>query len=187
MVVNLEQVLAHAKELMLKEGSHPPMVVVAARPKPLWIVVTEPWDDGGEGFGEGRVTKGLFLLGRDIAQREGVTDEKITAVYLVQEVWIVDREGYEPERDGPPMEQPDRRECLSVLEMVVKKGKRLAHSMYVVDVLRQGGVVDLGPAQKIEGLKTTLLASFLAGVGSARMSDQQLLRMMQGMHNLGGK
>jgi hypothetical protein len=100
------------------------------------------------------------------------------------EVWAANRRRDEPLPESVEG-QPDRRECLSVLEMR-KVGKTLQHVMYLADILRHGDVIDIGPAEKLEEVETSLLASFFAGVGSAGLSDQDLLEMMKNVHDQGG-
>jgi hypothetical protein len=60
---------------------------------------------------------------------------KISAVFLVFEMWAVDRRSGGGKIEGPAEELPDRRECLSVLEMHTD-GKALKHTMYLANIIR---------------------------------------------------
>ncbi len=177
---DVAQVLASAKQQMLTLGEHAPLVFVSTRRERHCLPVKDGWNDDHSSR-----TKALFLLGRAFAQEAHITAEMISTVSLVAEVWTVERRAGDPELQAPVEEQPDHRECLSLLELR-REGKKLRQTMYLVDILRQGGVIDLGPTRKMREIDSTLLASFFAGVGSARWTDRQLLERLTNGQDVGG-
>ncbi len=174
MSLDADQVLAAAKQQMLAQGEHAPLVFVSTDAQPFYCL---PVKGGWNEDHDSRV-KTLFLLGRAFAQEAHVTAEMITTLFLAHEVWAVERGENEPAPQSPLGELPDRRECLSVLELR-KEGRTLRQTIYLVDILRQGGVIDLGPKQKVAEVESSLLTSFFAGVGSAQWSDRQLAERLQ--------
>lgn len=175
MSLDADQVLAAAKQQMLAQGEHAPLVFVSTATQPYCLPVKAGWNEDHDS----RV-KALFLLGRAFAQEAHVTAEMISALFLVAEVWVSNR----PELESPVEEQPDRRECLSVLELR-SEGRTLHQTMYLVDILRHGGVIDLGPRRKMNEIQTSSLTSFFAGVGSAQWNDRQLAERMQHIRDVG--
>src|SRR5580765_144123 len=161
---NILTVLDQAKRYMLKQGKHDPMVFVITKEQQsyrLQVLETQQWNKGALGR-----KKALLLLGRSFAQEECITTEMITALFFVQEMWFVEREKMEDLPDSPAQE-PDRRECLGVLEL--QTGEQTVEQFFwKVDIIRHGGIIDLGPAQKMEQPESGLLTGFLAGVISAQ-------------------
>jgi hypothetical protein len=175
MSIDAEQVLAAAKQRMLTQGEHAPLVFVSTDARPHCLPIKGGWNEDHTSR-----MKALFLLGRAFAQEAHVTAEMVSALFLVAEVWVSNK----PELESPVEEQPDRRECLSVLELR-KEGKTLHQTMYLVDILRQGGVIDLGPRQKVTEIQGSLLTSFFAGVGSAQWSDRQFAERLRHSQDVG--
>jgi hypothetical protein len=76
----------------------------------------------------------LFLAGRQFAQDTRVKAEEISAVFLITEVWAVNRQRDELILDSVET-QPDRRKCLSVVMMEMrKKGKTLDHAVWLAEI-----------------------------------------------------
>jgi len=173
MSLDADQVLAAAKQQMLAQGEHGPLVFVSTDAQPYCLPVKDGWNEDHDS----RV-KALFLLGRAFAQEAHVTAEMISTLFLVHEVWAVERGENQPAPKSPLEELPDRREYLSVLELRTE-GRTLHQTMYLVDILRHGGVIDLGPRKKVEEVQSSLLTSFFAGVGSAQWSDPQLAERLR--------
>ena len=168
---DVDQVLAGAKDQMLAGEEHAPLVFVftGRGPRHYRVQVTDGWNDDHSSR-----AKALFLLGRAFAQEAHVLPEGISAIFLVAEVWTLNRREDEPALPGSLEEHPDRREALSVMELRAE-GNQLRQTGYLVEILRQGGTIDLGPTRTMQEVDSTLLPSFFAGVGSARWSDQQFL------------
>ncbi len=170
---DVEQVLVGAKQHMLTHGEHAPLVFVfTGSHHHHRLRVTDGWNDDSSSR-----AKALFLLGRAFAQEVHVPPGGISAVFLVQEVWTVERGADELTLQSAVEDQPDRKECLSVLALR-RQGMQLRQTGYLAEILRQGEVTDLGPTRTMQEVDSTLLPSFFAGVGSAQWNDRQLLDLL---------
>jgi hypothetical protein len=171
----VDLVLTGAKDQMLTGEEHAPLVFVftGRGPRHYRVQVTDGWNDDHSSR-----AKALFLLGRAFAQEAHVPPERISAVFLVVEMWTVERGAGAPELQSAVEGQPDRKECLSVLELR-REGTMLRQTGYLTEILRQGGTIDLGPTRAMQEVDSTLLPSFFAGVGSAQWSDRQLAERLR--------
>ena len=163
-------ILKQAKKIMLKDGGHVPLVIVVTEDQSYALpALRRSWDSNA--FGRKKL---LFALGRAFAQDECLTSNDFLKVYLVHEAWFVKGHASQDVFAALPSESPNRRECLGILEMILDQASHtIDHAYLMVEVLRHGGIVDLGPCEEIKEVRSDLLLSFLAGVASADYNDEE--------------
>jgi hypothetical protein len=167
-----------AKQRMLKRGEHQPFVVAEDQPHCLPVLDEQGWATDALGR-----KKTLFVLGRTFAQEECITSEMIDTLFFVQEMWFVSRSS----DDTPvkqPSQEPDRRECLGVLELRTAGGT-VQQTFCVSEIIRHGGIIDLGPKRETGEPQSGLLSSFLAGMISAQWNDDEFAQRLDRLQNVG--
>lgn len=180
-----EYILKTAKKRMLKKGQHEPFVYVQTEDQGYCLPVldTRRWNTDNSGR-----AKVLFCMGRSFAQEESITPEMIHTLYFVQEMWFVIRPIEEKAKalKLTPSQEPDRQECLGVVELSIDHAKHeMQQNFFRSDIIRYGSMIDLGPSETMEEAQSNLLTSFLAGLASAKYSDSEFEKIIDRFVDVG--
>lgn len=177
--MNFEQIFAHAKKAIMKDGNLKPFIVVQTRDDQYQFPAPdEVWQ--GDNFDT--VDKGIALLvcGRGFAQTSGETKDTVQAVYLASEMWIVRRAKNDPRRGKAVRTQPDRREAVGVMKLQIVDHS-FKQSLHTAGVIRHGAIVDLVPGMVTANYQSPLLPSFYAGICSTPDDDATFLAQFQNL------
>ena len=172
-----ESILKQAKRHMFKQGKHGPLVFIKTNDQEYCLPINDTDRFNISVLDREKV---LFIAGRDFAQRESIADESILALYFVQEFWFVWRGLEEIDKVQRPSKEPDRRECLGVIELLIDlKQHSVEQNFYRSEILRHGDIINLGPSELAEEVQSNLLTCFLTGVASARYNDREFESAIQ--------
>jgi len=160
--ISIEEIVSNAKEIMLRDGNHVPIVIVEGNKS----VVAGQIPDMPPTHGE-RVELMRFL--GQAAAKSGRVDQ-LQQVFMVSEGWIS-----ETNEDKPtgmrPSEDPNRKEVLIISAMKMEEGKK---QMKIFEIMRDGtgqmvGFEELLPdiQKKDESIEIPLLDAFVQGFQTA--------------------
>lgn len=158
--ITFELVSRLAKESLLRQGSHPPTLVVDGFKNPIVIQMERL----APTF-EGRLQQ-MFVTGQALAH-EGIAG-RVRSVYFVTEAWLSQaRKGSLP--DVPPSQDPQRKEVLIVSGLSGLIGHRQQVHLAIYEMVRnaQGALRELRDYNFPDDPKmvadTPLLEAFLDG------------------------
>lgn len=166
--MNIDTIFQQAKEDMMRDGEHRPV---------LWVELAEgginPVVFADFPF-ETTVQKQKALF--DVARKLGCEHrhDELRQVVMVMEAWTAEYKPGEQRKYRFPSEDPNRKEHLVATVLDIPAPKKIEQSMYAAEIIRSGGGIDLLPHGKFEGKVTSqLLTAFLAGFYSAKLSDEE--------------
>jgi len=160
--LTLEEIISNAKEIMLRDGNHVPVLIVEAGNSLLAGQITNLPETHGE-----RLELMRFL--GQAAAKSGRVDQ-LQQVFMVTEGWMS-----EPSKDIParikPSEDPNRKEVLIISAIQLKEHKK---QVEIFEILRDNNaqVVEIEkflPDEKKEGdsVEAPLLDAFVEGFQTA--------------------
>src|SRR5688572_18553196 len=160
--VTIEEIISNAKEIMLRDGKHVPVVIIEADTKLLAGQIPDMPPTHGE-----RVELMRFL--GQAAGKSGRIDH-LQQVFMVQEAWMsVATEDKPPELR--PSQDPNRKEVLVISAIEIKDYKK---HMRVFEILRDRqeqvvGFEEFMPNEekKDESIEVPLLDAFVHGFQTA--------------------
>ena len=173
--MELEEVMQTAKKLMLKYGSHPPTLIVETDEKLAMNVL--------DFFPDTTLEKKqlLFQIGHDLAMEQDIEAKDVTQLTWIAEAWFsqVKKEDYNPQKHGRPSQDPNRREGLLVMTLIIKD-KKLTQTMQMAEVIRHGNILDLAPlGEKPDVVQSGFLTSALAGICAAALDEETLTELLR--------
>jgi len=166
--MDIDAIVTRAKRIMLKQGSHPPTLLIEGKESYLAVLDFLP-DTTLE------KKKLLFQLGYDLAMEHDIEAEDVKQLVWICEVWFSSPIPKERFKDAPaPSRDPHRQDGLLVLFLTITD-KVLSQDMRLVEVLRAGGTLDLVlHDREYDEIHSSLLTSCLAGIISAALSESEL-------------
>ena len=166
--MDIDAIVTRAKRIMLKQGSHPPTLLIEGK-KQYGLALDSLPDTTLE------KKRLLFQLGVDLAMKQDIEAEDVTQLVWICEVWFSAPIPKDQFKDAPrPSRDPHRQEGLMVLFLTISD-KVIAQDMRMVEVLRAGGTLDLVVHDKTyDEIHSSLLTSCLAGIVSVALSESEL-------------
>jgi hypothetical protein len=169
--MNISDILSMAKETVLHNGGHAPMLYVEGEQGDVTMAYFA--DLPGTTF-EKQIM--LFGLGRE----HGIAHpgNRVQKVYSISEAWVSTAMHKGKPKYNAPSEDPNKKEMLIVLYL---DGSTAKTTMHRFEMLRDGEGAFMGlltiPGE-MGDMHDRLLPSFLAGTLSAKMSDRELGEML---------
>jgi hypothetical protein len=169
--MNISDILSMAKESIMKNGEHAPMLYVEGKQGDVTMAY---FADLPATTLERQIM--LFGLGRE----HGIThpDNPVQEVYFISEAWVSTAMHKGKPKYNAPSEDPNKKEMLIVLHL---DGSTAKTTMHRFEMQRDGSgaLMDLLTIPDDLGdIHDKLLPSFLAGTLSAKMSDRELGEML---------
>jgi len=156
--VSIEEIISNAKEIMLRDGNHVPILIVEAGKN----LVAGQIQDMPETHGE-RMELMRFL--GQAAAKSGRVDQ-LQQVFMVSEGWMSVASNDKP-ADIRPSEDPEKKEVLIISAMQIKERKK---QLKVFEILRDSNeqvvsVEEFLPDEKKkdESVEVPLLDAFVQG------------------------
>lgn len=167
--MDVQSILARAKEMLLEDGEHPPTLFVEygqGGAFDILLFANFPFSTTLER------KMALFSVGRE----QGIAHpgKRVVQACLVIEAWMSTAKTKE-EIKHSPSQDPNRQEVLMVLTLDATDSS-LPETIQRVEMVRDGSgkLVDLLQSREAIRSESVFLASFLAGYLSAFMSDDEL-------------
>ena len=168
-MMDLAAVGGVAKRLMLKHKETPPTLVIETSDtveiKVLDYLPSTTFEK----------KKLLFTLGHDMAMEHDIEARDVEQLIWICEAWFTQKHSQEEmDRAPSPSKDPNRQEGLIVLSLTIK-GRQLAQSLHLIEVIRHGNTLDLLPRNEpMDEVESGLLTSCLAGIVAASLADSEL-------------
>lgn len=175
--MDIAEIVQDAKEHILKEGEHRPMLYVEFEEKELNLVAFAdfPYETTLD------KSKAFFMIGMKLGQEH--QGREIRQIIFIVEAWSSSYAvGEEPEYS--PRDDPNRKEVLLINILDANKSTgSLQASAHIVEMLRDGSgeLVDLlhRRSEEMKNVRSPLLTSLLAGFESTKLSPRELNRIVK--------
>ena len=155
--ISFEEVVSHAKDVMLQEGRHVPVVIMEAANNILVSHIPDMPSTHGE-----RVDLMQFL--GQVAARSGKVDG-LEQVFMVSEGWMRETKD-ESQSTLPPSQDPQRKEVLIISGIKIKEHKK---RLELFEILRDANETVLSLQEFLpsenqeENVEIPLLEAFVRG------------------------
>lgn len=171
--MNITDITAKAKRMMLKNGQHQPLVLIEnERGVYVYELPTLP-DTTLE------KQKVLFGIGYALAMQHDIEARGVQQLVWICEAWFSVKKLDEYEHAPSPSKDPDRQEGLIVLVLDIVE-KRLSQTMHLIEVIRHGNSIDLLPHDEPgEDVRSGFLTSCLAGIVSASLTKTEFTDILE--------
>lgn len=168
--MDIQHIFQQAKEHMLHDGNHVPMLLVqlAEGGQVVMVFADFPYETTVE------KQEALFGLGLKLGQDH--RSDEICQICFVVEVWMSQPNPGKTYR--APSEDPERREAISAQVLSVLD-KTVKQEMFAAEIIRAGDCIDLAPYETIGEVENRLLPAFLAGFVGAKLSPIELSRILR--------
>ena len=172
--MDITTITQQAKDRLLKEKEHPPVLYVAfaGKTKTTTEIVEMNWlacerDEQARHF---------FGVARHLARQRRWDAKKVSEIYLLVGAWI---RLYKTDEAGRVLEENQSfKEALAVSHLTVHP---YVTTVQQIEILRdgEGNLVDLLPTEQIIACEVLLLDAFWEGIASSDLSDKKLNRLMK--------
>ncbi len=176
--MDIAEIVQDAKEHILKEGEHRPMLYIEFEEKEVNLVAFAdfPYKTTLE------KQKAFFAIGRKLGEES--PGKEIRQIIFIVEAWASSYKAGEPRPDVSPSKDPNRKEVLMINVLDADTSTReLKLSTHLVEMLRDGSgaLVDLlhHRSEQLEVTGSPLLTSMLAGFLSTKLSERELARIVR--------
>lgn len=156
--MSIDEIFRAAKRTIMKEGRLHSLLFVETRDQlgiqPVDSLMREESTDGR--------AIGFFVVGRRMRREESESAENVLFLAMVTETWFrIPPPG--EKRDlltTRPSTQPDRREGVMAITMKVESGRPTTYEQHMMEIVRNGGVIDLAPIPELAGEQVEMASPF---------------------------
>ena len=170
--MDITEIVRQAKRTMLRQGEHHPQIMIEDT-RGVYIALLD--------FLPATTLekqKLLFKIGNSLAMDNDIEASSVKQLVWICEAWFSSVPVQEAAHAPSPSKDPHRREGLIVLTLTIKD-RQLSQEMQMVEVIRQGGILDLLPRNEpMKEVRSGLLTSCLAGIVAASLSDDAMTMIL---------